>query len=421
MQHIKVGLAGLGTVGQGLLEVLREQQDAIAKGLNIHFQIEHVVDRNYKKKKSILADIKASDNINDILHNPDIDLFIELIGGLQPSYEWIKTALRKGKSVVTANKLLLSERGSELFKIVRETKNRLYCEAAVAGAIPIVQNIQESLIANDVYSIYAILNSSSNFILSLMEEENLEYKEAIQVAQDKGYTEADPSLDVEGYDAAQKISLLANLAFGEQVKVESGWISGIQNIRQVHFDMARKLNMRIVPLAVAHNKTKQIYVSPTLIPRNHILSSVRKEMNAIMLDTNQSGLVVLIGQGAGKKPTAASVVGDMVHYAKKQDHYSTLFFQNDKVFQRRARELAKFYIHLKTKERVGILSQLTSILAKNNISLASLQQNESTEPIEIAMVTHLVEKKYLDEAMKEITKLKSVYEKVKIFRIEISL
>ncbi len=426
MNSIKIGLIGLGTVGQGVLEILAEQRLMLRDKLQIALQIEHVVDRSFAKKTHLLKGIPASNNIQDILENDEIDLVVETMGGLDPAYAWLKSALSKKKSVVTANKFLMAEKGLELFELARANKNSLYCEAAIAGAIPVVQNIQENLLINDIKSIYAILNASSNFILSLMARQkagigSVTYQEALNIAGDLGYTEADPSLDVEGYDAAQKLALLVNLAFSTQVKIEDDWITGIEDIRPVHFQMARSLDMRIVPLAVAHNDTRQIYVAPTLISKNHLLSSIQNQMNAIMLDTNQSGLLVFIGSGAGKRPTAASVISDMINYTMKKDNFMSLFFKNKTPFNRNQESLHKFYIHLQTREKVGLLSELTHILAENGISLASLHQDESREPIEIAIITHKINIRKLNKAKKELETSRiaqDLYGKIIIFRIE---
>ena len=276
MITINLGIAGLGTVSQGLIEILREEGPYLEKKLGLRFEIQHVVDRSFAKieKQKILEDIPASDKIEDILDNPKIDVFVELIGGLNPAYDWLKKALSKKKSVVTANKYLLAEKGEELFGLAHKIQSPICFEAAIGGTIPIIQTMQQTLAPNKIDAVYAILNGTSNYIISRMRESSGGegvYEKALKQAQNEGYSEVDPSLDVNGFDAAQKLSILASLAFRKRIVFQKEWINGISRLRKIHFDIANSEGLQIVPVAIAKRKPAEFFVGPALVAKKIFL------------------------------------------------------------------------------------------------------------------------------------------------------
>lgn len=409
MKKIGIGLVGAGTVGQGLLEILTQNKDLIAQRSGIQLNIKKVCDQNPDTCKDY-PKIPFTKNYSELLNDPEIQIIVELIGGTKVAFDVVKGALEKGKTVVTANKALLSEKGKELFQLAQDKEVEVGYEAAVAGTIPIIRSIKTGLIANEFLSIYGILNGTTNFILTKMEEENLEYSTALKIAQELGFAEKDPTFDVEGIDAAHKVSLLAGLAFGKQISISDMYVEGISKISRTEIQFARELGYRIKLLGICKQNGEEIEarVHPTMVPLSHPISGVANEMNAVYVYTKYAGPLMFSGKGAGSLPTASAVVSDLVYYGSrigltKEFSENNIFPKAKLVPSSEAEE--RFYLRFNTIDRPGVIASISQILGKNGISIASVRQNETKKmPVEVIFLTHKAKEIDVRNAIEEIDK-----------------
>ena len=424
MNTLNIGLIGVGTVGSGLLEILAEEKAHILSMTGIELNLISVCDKDSSKipstfKGNIFSEYKQ------ITEDPNIHMVVELVGGTGIALEIQKSAIQNGKYIITANKALLSEKGDELFSLAEEKNVEIGYEASVGGAIPLIRSIKTGLVSNQFTSILGILNGTTNFILTKMEEEEMEYDAALSLAQKLGFAEADPTFDVEGIDAAHKLSLVSSLAFNEKVSVHDISIEGISKISKSDIQAAKRLGLRIKLLAIAKKNSDgiEVRVSPTMIPVTHPIASVRNEMNAIYFETSYSGPSMLMGKGAGSLPTASAIISDLVFYGNRRLNNNRLFEKSlfetkntNKILETKT----KFYLKLKIVDKPGVLGMITSLLGKKNISIASLRQNESDSAIvELIILTHIANEKDLRLALNEIDLQKeSVKEKSVMIRLE---
>ena len=439
MEIINVGLIGLGTVGRSLLDVLQRENELILKRTGIQIRIVRVCDRSWKKKKSLLGSIPSSDSPSEILEDASIDIVVELIGGVETALEVIQKALEKGKSVVTANKAVLARYGNDLFALALEKSRELCFEAAVGGSLPLIQNLRRGLVANRIHSITGILNGTSNFILSQMENGKLSYQEALALAQGKGYAEADPSTDVEGRDAAQKLAILSALSFDIPIMEDSIRVRGIQNIEKTDLEIASSLGYCIRPLSAAVQEEDGsicLCVHPAMIPQEHLLFSIRNTMNAVIFDTNLSKRTAVIGPGAGGPPTVSSVISDLVFIGKKsvfagrsstvkqgiQKKYIperwTSNASRPKIVEDR---VSRFYLRFSAQDQPGVLAEVCRLLADEKISIATLKQQECNVPVDIVILTHPVSEKKMESSIKKIDQLERICTPITSIHIEDSL
>jgi len=415
LETIRIGLAGLGTVGTGLVQILENNRTWINKRLGKDLIIKNILVSDVQKNRPILPDAHAvlTDRTQDLIDDPDLDIIVELIGGLDTAYDLIKNSLLAGKSVVTANKALLAERGPELFELAAQRDLGLYYEASVAGGIPIVQTLKESLAGNRIKSLTGILNGTANFILSEMTQKNLAYEQALALAQDKGYAEADPALDVDGLDAAHKLTVLIRLAYGQDYPLQDLPVYGIRGVDQ--YDILRAGDFGYVVKLIAQVKEKsgslQAGVFPALVRNDHMLAKVDGPFNAVLLEGNAVGPIMLYGQGAGDLPTGSAVLADIMTLVNRKSFYNNTGFLETSLPKASILppELtaAKHYFRFTVQDRPGVLSVLSGIMGEQNISIAQVVQKQEAngKTVPVVFLTHTAQLKDVNSAMDEISKL----------------
>ncbi len=422
MEKTKVAIVGMGTVGSGLAKLLLDHGDRTARHAGRTLWLESVVVRDLQKSRDVdLPEGVISDSLSTILENDEIKVVAQLIGGLEPARTIMLQLLESGKHVVTANKALLAEHGAELFDRARELARSIAFEAAVCGGVPIITNISQCLSANQITSLRGILNGTSNFIVSQMEENDADYAEAVKEAQDRGYAEADPTMDVDGTDAAQKLAILAHLAFGARVHWQDIPRIGIDSLDRVDLKYARELGYRVKLLAVAklNDSGLELHVSPTLVKSGKPLAEVRGANNAVSAVGDAVGTVFFHGLGAGQMPTASAVCADMIDIAvgRTPITFQTLELWSDQPprvsMSDEAEFPSRYYLRLNVVDRPGVLSEVAGILAKHGISIASVIQHEPNDENGVSMVplvimTHTGVEGAARSAIAEIGKLESV-------------
>jgi homoserine dehydrogenase len=420
MEKTRVAIIGLGTVGQGVAKLLLDHGDRTARHAGRTLWLEKAVVRDLKKARD--CDLPAgvlSDIVDDVINNREIKVVALLIGGLEPERTIMLQLLESGKDVVTANKALLATHGPELFDRARELGRSIAFEASVAGGIPIIANISQCLSANQIVSLDGILNGTTNFILSKMHEEGMAYAEALKEAQRLGYAEADPTLDVDGSDAAQKLAILAHLAFGARVDWKDIPRMGIDRLDKSDVRFAQEIGYRIKLLAVAEldGDTLELHVSPTLVKRGNPLADVSGPFNAIRVVGDAVGELMFYGRGAGQMPTASAVVADMIDTAvgRTAITFRTLELWSNRKASVTPREHAKadgrFYLRVNAEDHPGVLSQVTNVLGQHHISISSVLQEECASAdgtVPLVIMTHMTTEGATRKACAEINKLPCV-------------
>ncbi|MCA9212587.1 MAG: homoserine dehydrogenase [Planctomycetales bacterium] len=423
MEKTKVAIIGMGTVGSGVAKILLDHGDRTARHAGRTLWLEKVVVRDLDKPRDcdLPADVLTTD-LSEVTENDEIKVVAQLIGGLEPARTIMLKLLESGKDIVTANKALLAVHGPELFDRARELGRSIAFEASVAGGIPIITNISQCLSANQITSLGGILNGTSNFIVSQMEEHGADYQTAVKEAQRLGFAEADPTMDVDGTDAAQKLAILAHLAFGARVDADKIPKIGIDKLDPIDLRWASDLGYRIKLLAVAqlHDEQLELHVSPTLVKIGTPLAEVRGANNAISVVGDMVGRVFYHGLGAGQLPTASAVAADMIDTAVGRTGitFRTLELWSDKqptvALSDYAFAKGRFYLRFTVRDNPGVLAQVTNILGSHDISIASVIQREidpaeSTEDkVSLVIMTHLATEGNANQAVSEINQLPSV-------------
>jgi homoserine dehydrogenase len=421
MDKTKVAIIGLGTVGQGVAKLLLDHGDRTARHAGRTLWLEKAVVRDMKKARSCdLPKGVLTDRVDDVINDPEIKVVASLIGGLEPERTIMLRLLESGKDVVTANKALLAEHGPELFDRARELGRSIAFEASVAGGIPIIANISQCLSANQIKSLHGILNGTTNFILSKMHDEGASYAEVLREAQRLGYAEADPAFDVNGSDAAQKLAILAHLAFGARVNWKEIPRVGIDKLDTADVRYAKEMGYRIKLLAVADlvdDKLVELDVSPALVRARSPLAEVTGPFNAIRVEGDAVGPLFFHGQGAGQMPTASAVVADIIDTAVGR---TAITFRTLELWSNRQASVtaapsdaasAKFYLRVMVEDRPGVLAQVTTALGEHNISIASVLQHEPLEAkgtVPLVIMTHETTEGAAARACEAIDKLKPV-------------
>jgi homoserine dehydrogenase len=430
MRMINLGLIGYGNVGSGVLKILRNKRTFLSERIGVEINIKKVCDKDVTLKKEIIADGKVfTKDASEIIDDPQIDIVVELIGGIHPAKEFIIRALRNGKNIVTANKALLAQEGQELFAEARDRGKNIYFEASVGAGIPIIKSLREGLVANSFNSIFGILNGTSNFILSSMSDNNCNFLDALSEAKSKGFAEKDPTLDIEGIDSAHKLILLAYLCFGRLVNLNEVFIEGISRISLADVNYAKEMGFQIKLLAIAKRKKDELEmrIHPTLIPKTHLLSSVSGVFNAIYVSSDLAGNLLFYGPGAGQMSAASAVIADIVDLT--QDIKAGLFrptlnIMPDKTIKRLRRmdDLeSRYYIRFMAMDKPGVLAKTSGILAKFGISIASVTQKErrkANQAVPIVMIIHEAREKDLRSALDTIGRMDAIKEKPVAIRIE---
>lgn len=433
MKPINVGLLGIGTVGGGTFVVLKRNQEEIARRAGRGIVITIIADREVDKARKIAGDeTLITSDLNDVVTHPDVNIVIELIGGNVIAKELILKAIENGKHVVTANKALLALHGTEIFAAAQRRGVMVAFEAAVAGGIPIIKTLREGLTANRIEWIAGIINGTSNFILSEMRDKGLDFDTVLKQAQKLGYAEVDPTFDIEGIDAAHKITIMAAIAFGIPMQFDKVYTEGITKLTGEDIRYAEELGYRIKLLGIAKRNTKgiELRVHPTLIPSQRLIANVEGVMNAIVVKGDAVGPTLYYGAGAGAEPTASSVVADLVdvtrmHTADPKHRVPHLAFQPDLLSNIPILSMedveTSYYLRLRAMDKPGVLADITRILAGLDISIDAMVQkepNEGEDQVDIIMLTHLAVEKNINSAIIKIEKLPAVMGNVTRIRLE---
>ncbi len=429
MKKVNVGLIGFGTIGTGVVRAFTGKKAFIRKRTGLPIELAKVADINFRRRRSVsVPKNKRTGDARDILDDPSIDIVVELIGGIHPAKEFIMKALRNGKHVVTANKALLADSGREIFALAEKTGSSIKFEASVGGGIPVVKALGEDFAANRIQAIYGIINGTSNYILSEMEEHGSSFKAALRQAQRLGFAERDPSFDIQGVDSAHKIAILSLLSFGHYVPMKSVHTEGIENIEQCDVEYAREMGYTIKLLAIAkkHEQIIDVRVHPTLLSSRHLLASVRGPNNAIFIVGDMIGEGLLYGQGAGEKATASAVVSDIIDIAKyavdgRKPAVPEFAFESDVRGMKKIGEVkGRYYIRFMADDKPGVLAAISGVLAKYRISIASVTQKErhAQHAVPIVMMTHEAIERDLRRALKEISRSSSICGKPVAIRAE---
>jgi homoserine dehydrogenase len=433
MKPINVGLLGIGTVGGGTFSVLKRNQEEIARRAGRGIVITIIADREVDKARKIAGDeTLITSDANDVVTHPDVNIVIELIGGNVIAKELILKAIENGKHVVTANKALLALHGTEIFAAAQRRGVMVAFEAAVAGGIPIIKALREGLTANRIEWIAGIINGTSNFILSEMRDKGLDFDTVLKQAQKLGYAEVDPTFDIEGIDAAHKITIMAAIAFGIPMQFDKVYTEGIAKLTGEDIRYAEELGYRIKLLGITKRNTKgiELRVHPTLIPSQRLIANVEGVMNAIVVKGDAVGHTLYYGAGAGAEPTASSVIADLVdvtrmHTADPKHRVPHLAFQPDLLSNIPILSIedveTSYYLRLRAMDKPGVLADITRILAGLDISIDAMVQkepNEGEDQVDIIMLTHLAVEKNINSAIIKIEKLQAVMGNVTRIRLE---
>lgn len=420
MEEVKLGILGMGTVASGLINIIKFNESKLIGTLNRKLTVSKVLVKSLDKKRNVnlTQDVFTLDAY-EVINHEDVQILVELIGGINPAYEYIKAALNSKKHVVTANKALIATHGEELEKLAEENGVKLMYEASVAGGIPIINTISDNLAANDFEQITGIINGTTNYILTQMTDNGLEYDAAVKEAQRLGFAEADPSSDVEGDDAAYKISILSTIAFGQRINIKDIPKEGIAKISKEDISYAKELgyNIKLLASAVKKDNEIELRVHPAFVPENHPLSTVKNEFNAVFLKGNAVGELMFYGRGAGSLPTGSAVLGDIISIIKNSKVESK---KRDNSFKIANKAYKPYYIRFEVIDKPGVLGKIANIFGENDISLASVVQRQkngnNTAPL--VFITHEVERKNIDAALEEIKKYEYVTKIASIIMVE---
>jgi homoserine dehydrogenase len=436
MKKINVGLIGFGTIGAGVAKVLLENRQVISDRLGAELNLQKIADLDITTDRGVtLPDGILTTDIEELIGNPDIDIIIELIGGYEPARTFVSRALKSKQSVVTANKALLAKHGNELFSLARENGVDFYYEASVAGGIPIIKVMRESLAGNNINSVCGILNGTCNYILSKMGDEGADFSEVLQKAQDLGYAEADPTFDIEGIDTAHKLAILTSLAFATPIDYDKIHVEGISAVKPVDFAFAREFGYKIKLLAIAKKEDGYIEtrVHPTMIPEKHMLAKIDDVFNAVFVNADALGPSLYYGQGAGMMATASAVVGDLVDIARNclgngLQRIPDLGFQSAAIKPQTYRPMSEivsqYYLRFSAYDKTSVLSRIAGILGSNEISIASVIQQgrgQGGETVAVVMQTHKAKEKDLRAALAEIDQLSIIAAPTTVIRMESDL
>ena len=433
MKPINVGLLGLGTVGGGTFTVLKRNAEEIARRAGRPIRITHVADRSLDKAREMVGnDAVLTDDAFAVVRDPQIDIVVELIGGYTVARELVMAAIENGKHVVTANKALLAVHGNEIFAAAQARGVMVAFEAAVAGGVPIIKALREGLSANRIEWIAGIINGTTNFILSEMRDKGLPFADVLKEAQALGYAEADPTFDIEGVDAAHKITIMSAIAFGVPMQFEAAFVEGITKLEAEDIRYAERLGYRIKLLGIAKRREQgfELRVHPTLIPARRLIANVEGAMNAVVVRADAVGPTLYYGKGAGAEPTASAVIADLVdvtrlHTSDPEHRVPHLAFQPDQVKDVKVlpieQVITSSYLRMRVDDKPGVLADITRILADNSISIESMFQNEAArgeKQTDIILLTHETTEGNARKAIAAIAALPSVKGEVVRLRTE---
>jgi homoserine dehydrogenase len=435
MKPLQVGLLGMGTVGMGTWKVLRRNAEEIARRAGRPIRITWIAERAIDIAREAtrgVDGVNVTDDAAVVLAHPDVDIVVELIGGIEPAKSFVLKAIANGKHVVTANKALLARHGNEIFAAAHAKGVMVAFEAAVAGGIPIIKALREGLTANRLEWIAGIINGTSNFILSEMRSRGASFADVLAEAQAKGYAEADPTYDIEGIDAAHKLTIMASIAFGVPMQFDRAYTEGISRLTQEDIRYAEELGYRIKLLGITRRTRAgiELRVHPTLIPARRLIANVEGVMNAVLVKGDAVGQTLYYGAGAGAEPTASAVIADLVdvtrmHTADPEHRVPHLAFQPDQLsdtpFLPMGEVVTSYYLRMRVQDRPGVLADITRILADRDISIDAMIQKEPSEgedQTDIILLTHRTIEKNIDAAIAAVEALPTVAGKVVRIRLE---
>ncbi|NOX32289.1 MAG: homoserine dehydrogenase [Deltaproteobacteria bacterium] len=432
MKTINIGILGYGVVGVGVAKLLKQKKQLLESRTGAVLNLKTIADIDTTTKREVeLGTTALVSDANLVINDPEIDIIVETIGGETIAREFILKALENKKHVVTANKALIAGYGNDLVKVARDNLVDLAFEASVGGCMPIIKSLRESLVANDIKSMSAILNGTCNYILTKISKDGSGFEDALKDAQELGYAEAEPSLDIDGFDTAHKLAILNSLAHGMEINLKDIYVEGIRNITPVDIKLAKEFGYTIKLLAIGkiHEDHVEARVHPTMIPASNPLSYVDKSMNAIAIDADATGQTMLYGHGAGMMPTASAVLSDIADIARNiisgiKRRVPILGYPEDNIkpvpILPMEELYTRYYFRFEAQDHPGVLAKISGILGENNISIKSVHQKgkKRNGKVPVVMISHTAKEAWVQKALKEISKTDSVAGRPVVIRIE---
>lgn len=423
MNNIKIGLLGLGTVGTGVYKLIGMRSDIMEKTIGARIEIKKILVHNMNKKREGIDPALLTDNWREIIEDEEIRIVVEVMGGMEPAKTVIMEALRAGKNVVSANKDLIAEEGRELLDTAQEEGRDFLFEAAVAGGIPIIRPLKQCLAGNDIDTVMGIVNGTTNYILTKMFEDGMDFEDALKKAQELGYAEADPTADIEGLDAARKVTIMASIAFHSRVVFSDVYTQGITKITARDIAYAKEFDSVIKLLGVAKNTEDGIEagVYPMMLHKDHPLASVRDSFNAVFIHGDAVDDAMFYGRGAGEMPTASAVVGDVIDVARDLQHGCTgrISCTCYKELPVKAWGEVKnaFFIRMQVRNQPGVLAAIAKVFGEHKVSIARVvQEHTNPDAAELVIVTEKVKEKYMENALDKLKSMDSIYEISSVIR-----
>lgn len=424
MKKIGVALLGLGTVGGGTYRILMNNHDAIAKNDGMDVEIRHIIERDVSKAEALGADLSiVGTDIDKVVNDDKVSVVAEFFGGIEPAKTFLIKCLLAGKSIVTANKELFSKHWPELEEAAKKGKAGLYFEASCVGGVPIIRTLTQSMQGNNILSLMGIVNGTTNFILSKMADEGLEYADVLKEAQRLGYAEADPTADVEGFDSMYKLSILSSLAFRTRVPISKIYREGISKVSKEDISYGKKFGYELKLLAIAKRNAEgkiEARVHPAFIPASHPLASVKGSFNAVHIVGDNVGDIMLYGRGAGDLPTGSAIVSDIVFAAKQAKPQYAPFKNTEKVSDSgfSSNFYCNYYLRMKVKDEEGVLAKIAGVFGKNHVSINTMIQESDGENAKIIFLIHKTGEKNVKKAMQDVALLPCVESVDAVIRVE---
>lgn len=427
MNEISIGLLGLGTVGSGVVQIIEDHQEKLMYQVGCPIKVKKILVKSLTKERSIEVDPSIlTTDVNDVLYDPEIDVVVEVMGGVEQTKKYLIQALKNKKHVVTANKDLMAVHGSELLTVAAENSCDLFFEASVAGGIPIIRTIVDGLASDRITKMMGIVNGTTNFILTKMSKDGAPYEEVLQEAQRLGFAEANPTSDVEGLDAARKMTILATLGFSMKIDLDDVFVQGITDITEEDLQYGKQMGytMKLIGIAQQDNGKVEVSVQPTFLSNSHPLASVQNEYNAVYVCGEAVGETMFYGPGAGSLPTATSIVSDLVVVMKNMrlgvNGKSAISPQYQKNMKSPNEIFSKYFLRLQVSDAIGVFAEITSLFAEHNISFEKILQLpiRKREVAEVVLVTHHASKKDFEDILGRLRDLKSVKNIKSCYRVE---
>ena len=421
---IRIALLGLGTVGSGVYKLIHRRAQEMPQIAGAPIEISHILVRNTAKERPGVDSSLLTDNWADIVNDPEVSIVVELMGGMEPAHTYIAEALKAGKNVVTANKDLIAMHGGDLLDLAAEHQCDLQFEASVAGAIPIIRPLKQCLAGNEISEIMGIVNGTTNYILTRMTQDNMEFADALAMATELGYAEADPTADIEGYDAGRKVAIMASIAFHSRVTFDDVYTEGITKIQSTDIRYARELGKAIKLLGVACNTEEgiEVRVHPMLIPASHPLATVNDAFNAVFVHGDALDDAMFMGRGAGELPTASAVMGDIIDTARNllmgcTGRIGCTCYKNVPV--KSIDDIrSKYYIRLNVENRMGVLAGVSGVLGNNGVSISQvLQKQAAGDSAELVVITDTVRERHIRDALLILGNMSMVHEVSSVIRV----